>query len=101
MTVNVSNSEPKESVSLDERQNLGIGRQNRPEKLQPEQKHVSIPQVTDSEFADNHRMGQHVTFVQYLQQPHLRLAQMVDPNRRVDKNHAGSGRRRAGTSKSG
>lgn len=81
MTIDVANAEPEEAKSLNKRQHLGIVRHYSPEKLlQSEQELVSIPQVSDSEFANNHWMSQHVTFVQVMEKPQVRLAQVVGPH---------------------
>lgn len=96
MGVDVADAEARESVPLDEmhhflmRGDLRLGH-----VLQRRQNRLALPQIAQRQFTDDKRMRQHAAGIEQAGKAIVTRPQMIDPDRRIGEDHAGSGRRRA------
>jgi hypothetical protein len=80
---------------LDKAHDLVIVRHDDPIKIsKPFQYDVAWPQVAERQFADDERMHQYLLATEQIRQHLVGAAQMIDPHRTVDQDHAGFDRRR-------
>ena len=102
MGVHIPDTASEDRAAIDEMQNFFIGRNVRT-RQSPKifQNNSPLAELAQREFADDERMNQNLTAFKKIREPVLVPAEMIHPDRRIDKDHAGSGRRRGAGVKSG
>src|SRR3972149_7798162 len=95
MSIDITDTPAHQAVPFDEEQYLVIGGDRNSRKiLQQGQNRFAVLQIATGEFADDKRMRQRPAGVQQFHQRRLTGAQVVNPNRTINQDHAGSDRRR-------
>jgi hypothetical protein len=97
MDIDVADPAPRQTVVADEVQNLDIGSDAGLRQIQHSiQDDVALTEIAERELAKNKGVRQHLSGLEELNKRLAPGAEMVYPNRGVDQNHAGLGRRRGG-----
>src|SRR5262245_1047582 len=97
MNVEISNSSAKQPTTLDKGHDFVVFSHDRLwEICQRSQDQISLLEITQGDFADHERVGENVPCFQQIDQQPVARAQVVYPDRSIDQDHAGRGRRRGG-----
>jgi hypothetical protein len=98
--IDVSDAESMKSVLRDEMENFRIRGDGRLwQILQRPENNVPLPQIAQSQLTDYEGMTEDLTVVEQVAQRLVRGAEVVNPDRSVDEDHAGLRRRRAGSAR--
>lgn len=92
MSIDITDTPAHRTVPFDEEQYLVIGGDRNSRKiLQQGQNRFAVLQIATGQFADDKRVRQRPAGVQQFDQRRLTGAQVVNPDRTIDQDHAGSG----------
>src|SRR5258706_6537309 len=95
MGIDIADTQAEQLLPIDIGKRLSIaGDHCLRQILQGIQDHITLTQAAHRQFANNERVGQHAPTVQQAGKLCAVAAQMIDPYRTVDQDHAGSARRR-------
>jgi hypothetical protein len=96
--VYISYAEAEKAIIMDKAKNFLIfGHPDAPQFSQFREDCFAPPHMTEENFTDHEWMRQNTPFRQQLQHDVVGGMQMIDPNRRINKDHAAFGRRRGGS----
>src|SRR5260370_24871415 len=102
MDVDISDAAPEQGVAIDEMQDLRICGDARARQVRHGVQHgLALTQIAQSEFADDEGVGQNHSGVEPAGKRLVARAKMVDPDGRIDQDHAEADRRRGGASRPG
>ena len=102
MSIYIANAESEQFVPFNELQDLTI--RDGPclgHLLQLGQHGVALPKVAKRKLSNNKRVDQDSTIFEETNKRLVTHAEVIYPDRRIDQDHAGSGRRRGATFNSG
>ena len=95
MGVNITYSEPKQEISIDETQNLPIrGNARARQGFQGLQNHLALPKIAKRDLADHERVRKYLAVLKQTNKGRIGCPQMVDLYRRVDNDQRGCDRLR-------
>ncbi|MEA2756904.1 MAG: hypothetical protein QOJ54_3193 [Aliidongia sp.] len=81
MRVDIADTTPEQGVTVDESQNLCIGRAVGLGQIrQRGQHHVALPQIAERKLANDERMGQDHSGAKHRREIQVIRAQMIDPD---------------------
>ena len=91
MRIQVADAGPEQFFAADEVQNLVVTGDKRLGQLaQITQYGVALAEISQGQLTNDEWMRQHLPVVEQSRQKRVATSQVVDPNRRVDENHAGA-----------
>ncbi len=102
MDIDKADTTAHQRALLDESSRLCIGCDHgRRERVEQAEYLAARIELAAGEFSKHHRMRAHVVRLKPITQMVIAIAEIIDPDRRIDQYHAGSKRRRGGTSSCG
>src|SRR5262245_61046870 len=102
MGIDISNTSAKQCMQVDELQHLAIvGDHGLRQFRKGADYQIALTDGTEGQLAGHKRMHEHLAATEQARKKTIAAAQMIDPDRRVDQNHAGSSRRLGGALNSG
>ena len=99
MRIDVANATSEQPMILYEGMNFFIaGDESRGQSTKRLENDVSLPKAAQCQLPNYEGMGKNLPPVEQLGKGRIVMSKMIDPDRSVDQDHAGSGRRRGGAS---
>jgi hypothetical protein len=97
MDIDISDTAPEQSVTIDEMQYFRIGGDASTGQTQQGIHHdLAMTEITQSKFTQNERMRENHSGIEQVGEHLITRAKMIDPYRGVDQDHLELGRRRGG-----
>lgn len=102
MDIDISDTAPEQSVTLDETQDFRIGGDaSTGQTQQGVHDDLAMTEITQSKFTENARMRENHSGIEQAGEHLITRAKMIDPNRGVNQDHLEPGRRRGGAPRPG
>ena len=95
MGIDIGDAAPEQRFPLDQIEHfLVLGNDRLRQVSQVAQKGIARTQIAERELAQHEWMTEDLTVVEQFREDRIGQTKMIDPDRRVDKDHLGFGRRR-------
>ncbi len=98
VSVDIAYAQCEEGIVKNETENLFLSRNACLRKvLEVSEHYIALVQMAQCDFTNDEGMSQHCSLIEQGREDVIALTQMIHPDRSVDQDHAGCGRRRGGT----
>src|SRR5215469_18633049 len=95
MGIDITDTAPEQRLAIDELQHFSVrGAVHLRQPPQHAQNLLTPPQMAECQLTQHKRVPKHLAVAEQLREYRAGQAQMLDPDRCVDEDHAGFGRRR-------